>query len=130
MLRYSDILKLKEEGFSLRSIASSTGNSRQKVTEMTERAVDVKFYLTSTSNPEMGRYENHFSSRRNPVRRKTTLYDDEKGVTLGEHSQRVVQKATELWSFTSRGVPPWTNSRVPEHPKSDDAERKTGVATF
>lgn len=38
MLRYSDILKLKEEGFSLRSIASSTGNSRQKVTEVTERA--------------------------------------------------------------------------------------------
>ena len=38
MLRYSDILKLKEEGFSLRSVASSAGNSRQKVTEVTERA--------------------------------------------------------------------------------------------
>lgn len=38
MLQYSRILRLKEEGFSLRSIASSTGNSRQKVTEIIERA--------------------------------------------------------------------------------------------
>lgn len=38
MLQYSKILRLKEEGFSLRSIASSTGNSRQKVTEVIERA--------------------------------------------------------------------------------------------
>jgi transposase len=38
MLQYSRILRLKEEGFSLRSIASSTGNSRQKVTEVIERA--------------------------------------------------------------------------------------------
>jgi len=38
MLQYSRILRLKEEGFSLRSIASSTGNSRQKVTEVIDRA--------------------------------------------------------------------------------------------
>lgn len=42
---------------------------------------------TSKSNPKMGRYENHFSSRRNPVRRKATLCDYETGVTLGKHSQ-------------------------------------------
>ena len=40
MLRYSSILKLKEQGLSLRSIAASTGNSRQKVTEVIERATD------------------------------------------------------------------------------------------
>ena len=38
MLQYSRILRLKAEGFSLRSIASSTGNSRQRVTEVIERA--------------------------------------------------------------------------------------------
>ncbi|MCJ1908285.1 integrase [Planococcus ruber] len=38
MLQYARILRLKEEGFSLRSIASSTGNSRQKVTEIIDRA--------------------------------------------------------------------------------------------
>lgn len=38
MLQYSRILRLKEEGFSLRSIASSTGHSRQKITEVIERA--------------------------------------------------------------------------------------------
>jgi len=38
MLQYSRILRLKEEGFSLRSIASSIGKSRQKVTEVIERA--------------------------------------------------------------------------------------------
>ena len=38
LLQYSKILRLKKEGFSLRSIASSTGNSRQKVTEIIERA--------------------------------------------------------------------------------------------
>lgn len=38
MLHYSRILRLRNEGFSLRSIASSTGNSRQKVTEVIERA--------------------------------------------------------------------------------------------
>jgi hypothetical protein len=38
MLQYSRILRLKAEGLSLRSIASSTGNSRQKITEVIERA--------------------------------------------------------------------------------------------
>ena len=38
MLQYSRILRLKEEGFSLRSIASNTENFRQKVTEVIERA--------------------------------------------------------------------------------------------
>ena len=38
LLQYPKILRLKKEGFSLRSIASSTGNSRQKVTEIIERA--------------------------------------------------------------------------------------------
>lgn len=38
MLQYVRILRLREEGFSLRSIASSTGNSRQKVTEIIDRA--------------------------------------------------------------------------------------------
>jgi transposase len=37
MLQYSRILRLKAEGLSLRSIASSTGNSRQKITEVIER---------------------------------------------------------------------------------------------
>lgn len=40
MLRYSAILKLKEQGLSLRSIAASTGNSRQKVTEVIDRATE------------------------------------------------------------------------------------------
>lgn len=34
MIRYRNILELKDEGISLRGIASSTGNSRQKVTEI------------------------------------------------------------------------------------------------
>ncbi|QXE02893.1 hypothetical protein [Terribacillus sp. DMT04] len=38
MLQYSRILRLKAKGLSLRSIASSTGNSRQKITEVIERA--------------------------------------------------------------------------------------------
>lgn len=38
MIQYRKILELKEEGFSLRGIAFSTGNSRQKVTEIVRRA--------------------------------------------------------------------------------------------
>ena len=34
MIRYRNILELDDEGISLRGIASSTGNSRQKVTEI------------------------------------------------------------------------------------------------
>lgn len=40
MLRYSATLKLKEQGLSLRSIAASTGNSCQKVTEVIDPAFD------------------------------------------------------------------------------------------
>lgn len=40
MLRYLAILRLREQGLSLRSIAASTGNSRQKVTEVIDRATD------------------------------------------------------------------------------------------
>ncbi|WP_010632830.1 IS21 family transposase [Sporolactobacillus vineae] len=38
MLYYRKVLELHEEGVSLRGIASSTGNSRQKVTEIIQRA--------------------------------------------------------------------------------------------
>jgi transposase len=51
MLRYSSILRLREEGFSLRGIASSTGYSRQKVTEVIARAEEKE--LTSSFNEEM-----------------------------------------------------------------------------
>ena len=38
MIHYRKILELHDEGISLRGIAASTGNSRQKVTEVIQLA--------------------------------------------------------------------------------------------